>query len=68
MYDAVVCRLTFPSESYQDGYAITTAERRDFDFAEKRSWCISISNVGENLAAQIGLYWDIVCDTQPTKQ
>ena len=24
MYDAVVCRLTFPSESYQD--AITTAE------------------------------------------
>ena len=26
------------------------------------------SNVGEKLAAQIGLYWDIVCDTQPTKQ
>ena len=26
------------------------------------------SNVGEKLAAQIGLYWDIVCDTQLTKQ
>ena len=26
------------------------------------------SNVGEKLAAQIGLYWDIVCDTQRAKQ
>ena len=70
MYDAVVCRSTFPSESYQD--AIEPLQNVEILILLNNVLSVfqyhCKSNVGEILAAQIGLYWDIVCDTQPTKQ